>query len=412
MSKEFFTVTPVDQVLARIPEFATVDTQILPLSEACGRILAEDMIPDTDIPGFARATMDGYAVCAASTFGAGESNPAYLAICGRVDMGEAPAEPIGPGQAVRIATGGMLPPGADAVVMVEYTAEIDDTAIEVYKTVAPGTNVVAADEDYAKGRLAISAGTPIRPQEMGLLAAMGRKDVPVFQKPRIAVISTGDELVDISRSPAPGQVRDVNTWSLSGLITATGAEPVVYGIVPDDAGRLLETCRQALEENHMVLISGGSSVGMRDLTLEVIEALPRCRVLVHGIPIRPGKPTILAKAGEKALWGLPGQVTSAMVVFDRIVAPFIGHVAGNALFYEKKYRISAILSRNLPSAQGRTDYVRVRLVEKGGTYYAEPILGPAGLIRTMIAADGLIEIDMHTEGLEEGEPVQVIPMRA
>ncbi len=411
MSKEFFTVTPLTEVFEHKAEFETTDIETVPVSEACGRVLAEDIVSETDVPGFARATMDGYAVRAASTFGASESSPAYLSIRGKVDMGNRPETKIGPGQAVHIATGGMLPEGADAVVMLEHSSELDETALEVYKSVAPGTSIVAADEDYSGGDTALCRATQIRPQEMGLLAALGRKNIRVYKKPVIGIISTGDELVEIDKSPLPGQIRDVNTWSLSGWATRAGAQPVTYGIVTDDYTKLLEACSRALAETDMVLISGGSSVGTRDLTLEVIKAMPDSKILVHGIPVRPGKPTILAKTRGKALWGLPGQVTSAMVVFDRIVAPFIRHISGNALFSEKNYRISAILTRNLPSVQGRTDYVRARITENSGQHFAEPILGPSGLIRTIVEADGLIEIDMNTEGLEKGEQAAVILLR-
>lgn len=411
MNKEFFTVTPLEKVFELMPRFEPVGKEALSLQEACGRILAEDIISGVDLPGFARATMDGYAVRAASTFGASESGPAYLIISGKVDMGDTPSVKIGPGQAVRIATGGMLPQGADAVVMMEHATELDETGLEVYKSVAPGTNIVAADEDFSNGQKVLSAGTTIRPQEMGLMAALGKTGITVFKKPVVGIISTGDELVEIDQQPPAGKIRDVNSWSLSGSTMRAGGEPVCYGIVADDYTRLHTICSRALDETDMVLISGGSSVGTRDLTLEVIAALPESRVLVHGIPVRPGKPTILAEAEGKAVWGLPGQIASAMVVFDRIVAPFIGHLAGNASFSDKNYRVPAILTRNIPSVQGRTDYVRTRIVEKNGRYSAEPILGPAGLIRTMVEADGLIEIDMNTEGLEKGEQVEVIVLR-
>ncbi|MBS0013885.1 MAG: molybdopterin molybdotransferase MoeA [Desulfobacterales bacterium] len=411
MTKEFFTATPVNQVFDHISEFARVGDEKLPTAEACGRILARDVFAQTSLPGFARATMDGYAVRAAATFGASESSPAYLEIIGTVQMGMAAQTPVGHGQAAAIATGGMLPEGADAVVMIEHAARLDETALEVYKSVAPGANVVAADEDVAAGRKVLDAGSRIRPQEMGLMAALGMETIRVFKKPVIGIISTGDELVEIGQNPAPGQIRDVNTYSLAGCVTQGGGIARTYGIVADRLDALRHTCTRALSETDMVLISGGSSVGTRDLTLEVIESLPDSQILCHGIPIRPGKPTILAKTGQKAFWGLPGQIASAMVVFDRIVAAFVGHISGNALSYRQYDRIPAVLTRNLASVQGRTDYVRARILEHQGRFYAEPILGPSGLIRTLVAADGLIEIDMNTEGLEKGETVFVTLLR-
>ncbi len=411
MDKEFFTVTPLRTVFKRIPEFTPVEDEIISLTAACGRVLAEDIFSETDVPGFARATMDGYALRAVATFGASESSPAFLTLCGNVNMGEAAAQGISHSQAVRIATGGMLPPGADTVVMMEHATEIDETTMEIYKAAAPGTNTVAADEDFARNHRALCSGTPIRPQEIGLLAALGKKEIRVFQKPIIGIISTGDELVDMDQVPALGQIRDVNTYSLAGMVSDAGGRPRTYGIVADQYERLLETCSRALTQTDMILVSGGSSVGIRDLTLEVIQSLPKSQILVHGIPIRPGKPTILAKTEGKALWGIPGQITSAMVVFDQIVTPFIRHIGGNTLFSQQNYQITAILTRNLHSVQGRTDYIRIRIAKKNGQYYAEPILGPSSLIRTMVEADGLIEIDMNTEGLEKGKTVPVIPLR-
>ncbi|MFP4571684.1 MAG: gephyrin-like molybdotransferase Glp [Desulfobacterales bacterium] len=411
MSKEFFTVTPIERVFELIAGFKTVGKETIDIRESCGRILAEDILSEINVPGFARATMDGYAVRASSTFGASESAPAYLTVSGRIDMGSTPSIKLSHGQAVRIATGGMLPRGADAVVMMEHTSELDETALEVYKSVAPGANIVAENEDFSCGQKVLSAGTRIRPQEMGLLAALGKTRFTVFKTPVTGIISTGDELIEIDQEPSDGRIRDVNTYSLSGWTIKAGGRPVTYGIVPDNYDQLLETCRRALDETDTILISGGSSVGTRDLTLEVIAALPESKILVHGIPVRPGKPTILAKAGNKAIWGLPGQIASAMVVFDRIVAPFIGHISGNALFSEKNYTIPAILTRNISSAQGRMEYVRTRIVKEKNKYFAEPVLGPAGLIRTMVEADGLIEIGINTEGLEKGERVEVIILR-
>lgn len=411
MTKEFFTSTPIKDVLALASEFKPVDAQKLPITASCDRILAEEIIADINIPGFARATMDGYAVCASATYGASEFNPAYLEITGNIDMGKAPERRISPGEAIRISTGGMLPKGADAVVMIEHTSELDSTALEIYKSVAPGTNMVAADEDIAVGTKLLPAGSRIRPQEMGLLAALGKKEVEVFEKPVIGIISTGDELVEIGQTPEMGKIRDVNTYSLAGCVTRTGGIPKTYGIIADDLNTLIKTCTKALDETDMILISGGSSVGTRDLTVEAINRLPDSEILVHGIPIRPGKPTILARSGKKAIWGLPGQIASAMIVFDRAVAPFVRQISGDALFLLQYNRIKAVLTRNLASTQGRTDYIRTRIVEKQGIYYAEPVLGPSGLIRTLIEADALIEIDMNTEGLEKGESVTVIMMR-
>ena len=404
--KAFFDVMDIDAVLALKERFEPVGAGLIPLEQALGRFLAEDLVADRDLPGFDRATMDGYAVGAASTYGASEGSPAYLSLVGAVGMGQTPDHRVGPGQASRIATGGMLPQGADAVVMIEHAEAIDDTTLEVYRSVAPGQHVVARDEDAARGEVLLPAGRRLRAQEIGLLAACGHTSVRVFDVPRVGIISTGDEVVPVTAEPAPGQVRDVNAYTLAALVAQAGGAPERYGIVKDRYEDLLDVCLRALTENDMVLVSGGSSVGTRDLTEAVLSALSESSILVHGVSISPGKPTILARCGTKAFWGLPGHVTSAMVVFMVLVRPFLIHIGGGT--GETPVRVRARLARNVASAQGRVDYVRVRLTEKEGQLWADPILGASGLIRTMIAADGLMAVDLNSEGLERGAEVEVL----
>jgi len=408
--KEFFKVTDLKKVLEYASDFPPVETEEVPLSEAAGRVLAQDIDADVDLPDFMRSTMDGYAVRASSTFGASEANPAYLSIIGSVIMGESPPFSIGIGQAAGISTGGMLPDGADSVVMIEHTEAVDDISIEVYRSVAPGQNILEKGEDISKSAVLVSRGKRLRAQETGLLAAFGQKRVMVYKKPVIGIISTGDEIVPIDETPGPGQIRDINMFTLSGLVKNAGADPVTFGIVQDDFDDLLKKCALALEKADMVLISGGSSVGTRDFTIEVLTALPDAQILVHGISISPGKPTILAKSYHHAIWGLPGQVVSAMVVFEVVVKPFIEQISGLSVKHKKKFKLPARLSRNISSSQGRADYIRVRLNEKDGTLWAEPILGKSGLINTMVKADGLIEIGVNTEGLDKGAEVEVIPV--
>lgn len=352
--------------------------------------------------------MDGFAVCASSTFGASESAPALLSVIGAVTMGERPELHVKPGQAARILTGGMLPDGADAVVMVEHTETIDDTTIEVTRPVAPQQNVIEPTDDARQGDTLLERGTRLRPQELGLLAALGHPEVDVFLRPVVAIISTGDEVVDIQDSPGPGQIRDVNTTTLCAMVELAGGTARALGIVRDDFDTLLSTCRAALSEVDVVLLSGGSSVGARDLTLAVLEALPKSRIVFHGVAIKPGKPTILADVGGKAFWGLPGHVASAMVVFRMLVRSQLHHIAGCKPTAE--LRLPARLSRNVASVHGRRDYVRVRLEDRDGQLWALPVLGKSGLLRTMVEADGLVEIDRDTEGLEQGAQVLVIPL--
>jgi molybdopterin molybdotransferase len=238
------------------------------------------------------------------------------------------------------------------------------------------------------------------------LAACGIQTVSVYRRPKVGIISTGDEVVEPHVHPRPGQIRDVNGYTLAGLVQQVGGEPRHFGIVGDQYDALLDRCREALEKTDLVLVSGGSSVGARDHTLDAIEALPDSEILVHGVSIRPGKPAILAQCGAKAFWGLPGHVTSAMVVFIILVKPFLTRIGGHRTV--TPVHVKARLSRNLASAQGRVDFVRVRLVHRDGEIWAEPLLGGSGLIRTMVEADGLISLDLNSEGLDQGSMVDVM----
>jgi len=408
--REFFKVTDLEQVLEYAADFSPVATETVALNEAAGRILAEDIVSDVDLPDFMRSTMDGYALKASSTFGATEGNPAYITVKDVVNMGESPCFSIAAGEAAKMPTGGMLPEGTDSVVMVEHTEVIDDTTIEVYRSVAPGQNILEKGEDFKKNDVILSGGRKLRAQETGLLAAFGKEKVRVYQKPVVAIISTGDEIVAVNETPGPGCIRDINTYTLSTLVRDAGGVPVRLGIVDDHFDDLLKVCNAALERSDMILISGGSSVGTRDFTIDVLSALPEAAILVHGISISPGKPTILARSRNQVLWGLPGHVVSAMVVFEIVVRPFIEHMGGVSKKHKRKFKFSARLSRNLSSPQGRIDYVRVRLIEKEGALWAQPILGKSGLINTMVKADGLIAIGINTEGLDKNTVVEVIPL--
>lgn len=405
---EFFKVLDIAQVLALREGFGRVATEEVALEEALGRVLAAEERAPEDLPPFSRSTVDGFAVRAASTFGASDANPACLALAGAVAMAEVPRVKVGPGQAVWVATGAMLPEGADSVVMREHAEALDETSIEVFRSVAPGQNVIAAGEDFAAGAVLAPAGRRLRPQELGLLAAFGRLRVRVFRRPVVGILSTGDEIVPAEESPGPARIRDVNRFSLSGLTRQAGCIPRPLGIVPDRFEALHDACREALAACDAVLISGGSSVGTRDFTVEALRAFPDARILAHGIAISPGKPTILARVGDKAVWGLPGHVASAMIVFARIVRPFLLSLAGMAAEDPEEVRLPARLTRNLASAQGRTDFVRVRLIRRGEGWWAEPVLGKSGLIRTLVHSDGLVEIPAFCEGLDEGAPVEVI----
>jgi molybdopterin molybdotransferase len=405
--KEFFNVTDLDTVLQWPSRFSRVEIETIPIEACFGRILGSDITADVDLPDFSRSIMDGYAVKASSTFGASEGNPAYLNTPHTIRMGESPDFCIGPGEAAKISTGGMLPKGADSVVMIEHTDAIDETTLEVYRSVAPGQNVIDVGEDIRALDCILSKGQKLRPQEIGLLAAFGISKVPVYRKPVVGIISTGDEILPIDEIPTIGKIRDINSYTLSGQVAEAGGMFKPLGIVKDDYHALLKKCTQGLDQSDMVMVSGGSSVGMRDFTIEVLSALPNAEILAHGISISPGKPTILAKVGDKPFWGIPGHVVSAMVVFNAVVRPFLDHIGGRRHTAGGSNVCYARLRRNIASAQGRVDYVRVKIIEEQHEIIAEPILGKSGLIHTMVKADGLVKIDKNTEGLDTDTKVRV-----
>ena len=392
--------------MEQIQTFPVIEKESVALQQCAGRVLAQEVICPFDLPGFNRATMDGFAVQARSTFGATESMPALIQVIGSVRMGEKPTIHLGPGEAVHIATGGMLPQGADAVVMVEHTQHLDNETVEIYKSVSPLQHVLELGEDFRKGEAILTKGQQIRPQEMGILAALGQAQVTVYKQPTVAIVSTGDEIVPVETIPDLSQLRDVNAYTLSGLVSQAGGVPLYLGIAQDSFEDLNRFCRQGLEQAHVVLISGGSSVGTRDFTLDVLQQLPHGQILVHGVSISPGKPTILARTGDKAVWGLPGQVTSAMVVFHTMVRPAIDRIRGLRRAKATPL-VTAKLTRNIVSVQGREDFIRVKLIARDKGLFVEPILGKSGLIRTMVEADGMIRLDKDSEGLDLGSPVDV-----
>jgi len=407
---EFFRLQTRQEVLALYPRFAPVGTEEVDLAAAVGRVLAAPVMAPEAVPGFLRATMDGYAVRAKDSFGASAGAPQYLEIKGEVPMGAVPERGVAPGEAWRVPTGAMLPQGADAVVMIEYTAEHPDKTLEVRRAVAPGENVLTPGEDVRAGEPLFAAGARLRPQDIGLLAALGITRLTVPRRPRVAILSSGDEIVAIDRKPGPGCVRDANACLAAAQVQAWGGIPLLKGIIPDDFPALRAALAAALREADLILISGGSSVGVRDLTLSAIQDLPASEILVHGVAIRPGKPTILAAVGEnggKPLLGLPGHPASAAVVMEVLGRPLLEYLAGLKPQASWGRTVAASLSRNLAGASGREDYVRVRLRREGETLWAEPVLGPSGLISPLVKSDGLVMIPLEVEGLFKGEQVEV-----
>jgi molybdopterin molybdotransferase len=405
----FFKVKTIEEVYKILEPFGPLGGEEIPLEEAMGRILSQDVMSPEDLPGFHRSSMDGYAVMAKDTFGASESLPALLEVAGEALMGQVPTVAVKPGEAVRISTGGMLPEGADGVVMVEHCHVLDESTIEVSRAISPLENVIQPDDDFKKGSRVLPKGSPLRPQDLGVLAGLGLSHVRVYKRPRVAIISTGDEVVPIDQQPGPGQVRDINSYTLSAFSRQWGAEPLLIGLCGDDPEQLRSMVEKGLSVADTVWLSGGSSVGVRDLTLKVFESFEDMELLVHGISISPGKPTIIARIGSRAVFGLPGHTASAMVVAQVFLAPFLARIGGGGPSFEGFHgEVEAELARNVESASGRDDFVRVRLIESGGKLIAEPIYGKSGLISTLVEADGLVRVDRNTEGLYQGQRVGVV----
>ncbi len=409
----FFKVKTVEEVLQLIHGCETVTEERILLKNALGCVLSRDIMSPEDLPGFERSSVDGYAIKARDSFGASEGLPALLEVVGEIGMGGVPRFPVKQGQAAKIATGGMLPEGADSVVMVEYCNILDEKTIEISKATSPRENVILPDDDFKKGSLVLSKGRRLRPQDVGILAALGVDELWAYQKPKVAIISTGDEVVPISERPRLGQIRDVNTYTLSAFCLQEGAVPELIGLCGDDLERLIEMVRNGLRRADTVWISGGSSVGTRDLTLKTLESFDRMEILVHGISISPGKPTIIARRGHQIIFGLPGHTASAMVVAEIFLAPFLSRLSGEeAPGVEGCQVIRARLIRNIESASGRDDFIRVKLAKEDKGWTAEPLFGKSGLISTLVDADGLLRVGRNTEGLYQDQMVEVAVFRS
>ena len=445
---ELFTLTPVEEALKKLLSHldagpaapgpldsgspsgnnAPLDSaarppgqaETVPTEKALGRFLAEPVTSPESLPAFAKSTMDGYAVRAADTYGASDSLPAYLKLTGEAKMGAAPRLSVGKGEAVVIHTGGMLPEGADAVVMIEHTQKSGEGEIEVLRPAAEGENVIQIGEDVREGSELFPAGHRLRPQDIGGLTALGITRAAAALPPRVAILSTGDELVSPGETPEPGQVRDINSYTISGIVTRAGGLPVPLGIFPDNYDTIFAAAEKAVptagsvsaagqDSADILVITAGSSVSVRDLTVRIINGLGEPGVLVHGIAVKPGKPTILGMCRGRPVLGLPGNPVSAMITAQLFLVPLIRHLLGVPLSGVPAARdsvVSAVLSKNIRSAPGKEEYAPVRLTG-GSPYAAEPIFGKSNLIYTLVRADGLVKIPIDSNGLHQGEEADV-----
>jgi len=403
--REFFTVKTVAEALTEFRPAHRSGVETVTLDRARGRIPAEQIHAREALPGFDRSSVDGYAVRARDTFGASEAIPAYLRVTGAVRMGAGADDGVQPESAIAIPTGGMVPAGADAVVMIEHTQEAMPGTIEVVRPVAPGEGIVRGDEDLVPGAAMVHPGRPLRAQDVALLAAAGVTRLRVHAAPRVAIIATGDEVVAPETSElAAGQVRDALSLSIGALVAEAGGEPGSPLIIPDDGEALLTALSRSVGDSDMIVVCAGSSVGARDETAGAIAALPGSETWCHGLAIKPGKPTLLAHSDGIPIVGLPGNPRSALVVFRLIGMPLV-RLAGGWTEQVPAGTVRARLTRDLPSAAGRLDVVQVRLRDA----QAEPLFGPSALLSVLTAADGYLIVDEDATGLAAGAEVEVFP---
>ncbi len=395
--------TPEEVLRLIEKEFKPVGSgEDVPLAQALGRVLAEEVKAEEFVPDFDRSTVDGYALRAKDTFGCSDAVPAILDLVGEVKMGEAARIHVPRDSCAYVPTGGAIPAGCDCAVMIEYTEDYGDGTVGILKPGAPGMNLIFRGDDVFPGKTLLRAGRVLRPQDIGALAAVGKTAVRVRPRLRVGVLSTGDELVPPGQTPAPGQVRDVNSPMLAALLRSFGAEPVDFGIVTDDENLLREKTRAAADSCDAVILSGGSSAGVKDAACRIIGELGE--LLLHGIAIKPGKPTILGKAGNKPLIGLPGHPVAAFFVAKLFVLPLLAHLEGRTM---REYPVRAAISESLNANHGRMQINACRLEEADGCLRAVPIRSKSGLITQLAGADGYLVIDRDCEGLPQGAQVDV-----
>jgi molybdopterin molybdotransferase len=382
-----------------------LDDEEVQIELAVGRITSSDVPAREDVPGFARSTVDGYAVISSDTFGASESIPAQLSVIGSVKMGEGSSLSISSGQAVYIPTGGELPGNADSIVMIEYTEDFNDGYINIQKSSAPGNNIVFKGDDVRSESTIIKRNTRLRPQDIGILAASGYEKIRVKRKIKVGIISTGDEIVPIGQKPRGSQIRNINSYTMYAGVLAYGAEPIMFGITGDNFSAIRKAAEIAISESDIVLISGGSSAGVKDETRKVIDSLGEPGVFVHGIAVKPGKPTIVGRIGKKAVIGIPGHPSSAYIIFTTFVRQILN--AMNGIDDDLQPVVRAEMECNYPSNTGREEYLPVELKRVDGKYSAYPVFSKSGLITLLTRAAGYIHIPRESEGLDKGTVVDV-----
>lgn len=421
---ELLTVDTLEEAKEKLKKhLKTPPVRQIPILSSLGMVLGEDVFSGENIPPFDRSRVDGYAVISADVQGASDSLPVFLDVIGEVNMGEAADTEIRRGQCMYVPTGGMLPPGADSMVMVEYSQEFGSSQIALYKSAAPGEYVLVKGEETKAGDVILKKGHRICGADFGLLSSAGISQIKVYRPWKLFIISTGDELKRPEDNLLPGQIHDINTYSLLGEAMENGLEISGYQVVTDSRELIEEAVRSAMSSSDFVILSGGSSKGKKDMTADVFKSLADCGVLTHGIAIKPGKPTIIAydRESSTALLGLPGHAVGAWLLFRLIVADLWRDVCGQS---EKRRSIRAVMGFNIPGAGGKDTYQLVKLCENSLDAdlltkkevhkdtdclpVAFPVLGHSALIRTVSEADGYVVIDRFDEGVDKGQICEVI----
>ena len=405
-------VDTVEEVKNKLKEYFSADrfraeAETVSLRDSSGRYLAEVIVSDVDMPQFRRSVVDGYAVIAKDTFGTSDSIPVFLDVVGAVEMGKACEVNLQPGQTVYIPTGGMIPENCDAVVMIEFTEKLDEKTIAVYKPAAPNMGIMNRGDDFRKDQLLFDKGHRISVKDIGMLAAVGKTEVKVYQKPRVTILSTGDEIVDISKIPGPGEIRDINSYTIAAFADRTGAEVLSIDRLPDCYDVLRGRLTEALRESDIILLSGGSSAGNKDMTAVIIDSIGKPGVITHGIAMKPGKPTIVGIVDEKLIIGLPGHPMAAIIAYQVIVDDFIRKQCfGNQ---EGQLSITAQITENIHSGEGRETYqlVSLRTGDKENERIAEPIHAKSGSISQLMMADGYVKIKSLSEGIYAGSTAEI-----
>ncbi len=404
---EFFNVVSVDEGRKIIMDnFGDYEfkTELVDIELSLNRVLGEDVYSNIDVPEFDRSTVDGYGIKVEDSHGCTQSIPSIINILGEVKMGEQIESSIKSGESFYVPTGGMIPEGSNGVIMIENTEKMDEETLLLYKPISHGENIIYKGDDIKNGELAIRKGQKISSQVLGVLAALGVGKVPVYCKPKFYIISTGDEIIPIEEKLTLGKIRDINSYTLSALIENIGGEVVHKSIVKDNYELLLSEVKKAAETSDIVLISGGSSVGAKDYTYKVIDSLTGKGVLLHGLAIKPGKPTIVGEVNGKLICGLPGHVVSSIIVFKVLIEYYIREKLKTG---EIIPRVNAVINHNFPSNPGRETYQMIKLKEENGVFYATPSFGKSGMISLLSKSQGYIVIGAHEEGINKGEEREV-----